>query len=250
MIGNRDEYESMYQAERKLWWYRILHDKVIRQIKAGFSTNQSIRILDAGCGTGGLLDALRQAGYQNSVGFDASTDAVFFSRERNLPVELHNLLDISSFHPGELFDVIICDDVLYFFNDDQIRHILSVFRQRLRPGGIFISNNNAFPALRGTHDIALNISRRFVKTELADFAKQTGFSLNRIFYWNFLLTIPIWFVRKIQLFIWRLNPARPVHSDVNQPPNWLNTLLLNILRLEERLFRKPLFGSSLFTVMR
>ncbi|WP_185731541.1 class I SAM-dependent DNA methyltransferase [Larkinella rosea] len=240
----------MYQAERKLWWYRVLHNKVIRQIQTVFPTDQSIRILDAGCGTGGLLDALRQAGYLNTLGFDASTDAVFFSRERNLPVELHNLLDINSFHPSESFDVIICDDVLYFFNDEQIRHILGVFRQRLRPGGIFISNNNAFPALRGTHDIALNISRRFVKKELADFAGQTGFSLKQVFYWNFLLTIPIWVVRKIQLLVWRLNPARPVHSDVNQPPHWLNTLLLNILRLEERLFRKPLFGSSLFTVMR
>jgi SAM-dependent methyltransferase len=249
MIGNRDEYESMYQVERKLWWYKILHNKVIHQIQTSFPANQSIRILDAGCGTGGLLDALRQAGYSNITGFDASTDAVSFSRERKVAVELHDLREVSSFHPGETFDVIICDDVLYFFNDEQIRHILRVFRQRLRPGGIFISNNNAFPALRGTHDIALTISRRFVKAELTDFAGQTGFSLKRVFYWNFLLTIPIWFVRKVQLFIWRMNPSKPVHSDVNLPPAWLNALLLRILRVEERFFQTPPFGSSLFTVM-
>jgi SAM-dependent methyltransferase len=249
MIGNRGEYESMYQVERKLWWYRILHTRVIRQIKAHFPDNQSINILDAGCGTGGLLDALRQAGYANILGLDASTDAVSFSRERNVPAELHDLRAIESFHPGETFDVITCDDVLYFFNDEQIRHILGVFRQRLRPGGIFISNNNAFPALRGTHDIALTISRRFVKAEISNFAVESGFAVKQIFYWNFLLTIPIWFVRKAQLLALRMNPSQPIHSDVKLPALWINRLLFNWLKTEERFFKTPPFGSSLFTVM-
>ncbi|WP_185716201.1 class I SAM-dependent methyltransferase [Larkinella knui] len=240
----------MYQVERKLWWYRILHTKAIRQIQTHFPATQSIRILDAGCGTGGMLDALRQAGYTDLRGFDASEDAVSFAQERKIAVEQHDLRDIAAFHPGEMYDVIICDDVLYFFSDEQIRHILGVFRQRLRPGGIFISNNNAFSALRGTHDIALAISRRFVKAEMADFARHTGFALNRNVYWNFLLTIPIWFVRKVQLFVWRLNPAQPVHSDVKLPPPWLNALFWRVLRLEERFFQAPPFGSSVFTVMR
>ncbi|MFC5410170.1 class I SAM-dependent methyltransferase [Larkinella bovis] len=239
----------MYQVERKLWWYRILHGKVIRQIQTHFPDNKSVRILDAGCGTGGLLDALRQAGYPQIVGFDASSDAVFFSRERQIAVEQHDLRAVSTFRPGETFDVIICDDVLYFFNDEQIRYILSVFRERLRPGGIFISNNNAFSALRGTHDIALNISRRFVKADLNQFARQTGFALNQSFYWNFLLSVPIWFLRKLQLLVWRFNPSPSVHSDVKLPPIWLNTLVLKFLQAEERLFRNPPFGSSLFTVM-
>ncbi|WP_191908766.1 class I SAM-dependent DNA methyltransferase [Larkinella humicola] len=239
----------MFQVERKLWWYRILHQKVIRQIQAHFPDSQSIHILDAGCGTGGLLDALRQAGYPNSAGFDASTDAVSFSRERKVAVEQHDLRDVATFQPGKTFDVIVCNDVLYFFNDEQIRQILRVFRQRLRPGGVFISNNNAFSALRGTHDIALTISRRFVKAELVDFARQTGFSLKHTVYWNFLLTIPIWCVRKVQLLIWQMNPSQPVHSDVSLPPAWLNALFLRILRLEQRFFQAPPFGSSLFTVM-
>lgn len=239
----------MYQVERKLWWYRILHQKVIRQIQASFPGNKSIRILDAGCGTGGLLDALRQAGYTDLRGFDASADAVFFSQERKIAVERHDLREIASFRPGETFDVIICDDVLYFFNDEQIRTILGGFRQRLRPGGLFISNNNAFPALRGTHDIALAISRRFVKAELIEFARQTGFSLKAVFYWNFLLTMPIWAIRKIQLALWRLNPSQPVHSDVSMPPSWINSLLFRVTKLEENLIQTPPFGSSLFTVM-
>ncbi|WP_460672350.1 class I SAM-dependent DNA methyltransferase [Larkinella ripae] len=240
----------MYQVERKLWWYRILHHKVIQQIQAYFPDTKAIHILDAGCGTGGLLDSLRQAGYANTVGFDASPDAVSFSRERKIAVELHDLRAIAAFRPGETFDVIVCDDVLYFFDDEQIRRILSGFRQRLRPGGIFISNNNAFPALRGTHDIALTISRRFVKPELVRFARQSGFSLQRIFYWNFLLTMPIWLVRKGQLLRWRLRPEQPVQSDVRMPPSWLNDLLFRLIEREERLIPTPPFGSSLFTVMR
>ncbi|RCR71494.1 class I SAM-dependent methyltransferase [Larkinella punicea] len=250
MIGNRDEYESMFQVERKLWWYRILHQKVIQQIQSHFPGSQSIHILDAGCGTGGLLDALRQAGYAQIAGFDASVDAVAFARERQVAAELHDLRAFASFHPGETFDVIICNDVLCYFRDEELLAVLNSFRKRLRPGGIFISNNNAFPALRGTHDMALNILRRFVKAEFIQFAPQAGFSVEQLEYWNFCLTVPIWLLRKAQLLGQRLSPSPSVQSDVKLPPLWMNELIFNWLMVENRFFRTPPFGSSLFTVMR
>jgi 2-polyprenyl-3-methyl-5-hydroxy-6-metoxy-1,4-benzoquinol methylase len=250
MIGNRDEYESMFQVERKLWWYRILHQKVIRRIQGHFPESQSIHIVDAGCGTGGLLDALRQAGYARITGFDASVDAVSFARERQVAVELHDLRAFASFYPGESFDVIICNDVLCYFKNEELVAVLDSFRKRLRPGGIFISNNNAFPALRGTHDIALHIPRRFVKAEFARFAPQAGFSVEELEYWNFGMTIPIWLLRKAQLLGHRLRPSASLQSDVKLPPLWMNELVFNWLTVENRLIGTPPFGSSLFMVMR
>ncbi|MGA0555899.1 class I SAM-dependent DNA methyltransferase [Larkinella sp. VNQ87] len=250
MIGNRSEYERMYQVERELWWYQTLHNKVIRQIRAVFPANQSVRILDAGCGTGGLLDALRRVGYSQLSGFDASSDAVEFAQGRGVAAELHDLRAIDSFHPGQTFDVIICNDVLCYFSDDEIVRILGIFRQRLRSGGIFISNNNAFSALRGTHDIALNIPRRFVRSEWGRFADLAGFTLAQVAYWNFLLTIPIWFLRKTQLLLHRISRPASLASDVKLPPLWVNEQVLGLLRVEERFFEDPPFGSSLFTVMR
>ncbi|GAB3249998.1 class I SAM-dependent methyltransferase [Larkinella harenae] len=240
----------MYQVERELWWYRVLHQKVIRQVQAAFPANHTVRILDAGCGTGGLLDAFRQAGYTNLTGFDASSDAVALARERNVAAELHDLRALDCFHPGESFDVIICNDVLCYFTDSEIDRLMRLFRQRLRPGGIFVSNNNAFPALRGTHDIALNIARRFVRSEFAQFATKAGFTLDQAVYWNFLLTIPIWFLRKTQLFLHRLSRPDNLASDVKLPPLWINNQVLSLLRVEEQWFDDPPFGSSLFVQMR
>jgi SAM-dependent methyltransferase len=69
----RVEYEKMYRFERDYWWYRGLHLLVRNAIQdhaGGFRS-----LLDAGCGTGGLLRQLREEhpGAQ-LVGIDFSQD--------------------------------------------------------------------------------------------------------------------------------------------------------------------------------
>ena len=63
MLKNDQEYQQMYNAETNLWWYKILHEKVFDQIKR-HSKNQEISLLDAGCGTGGLITFLKKNGYE------------------------------------------------------------------------------------------------------------------------------------------------------------------------------------------
>src|ERR1700735_3723537 len=48
------EYALMDAAEHRLWWYRALHVRLIEAL--GMLEG---RVLDAGCGTGGLLATLR-----------------------------------------------------------------------------------------------------------------------------------------------------------------------------------------------
>ena len=56
MIDNRQEYQRMFEVERQLWWYQILHRKVLSQITSHFRTHYSdLKILDAACGTGGYF---------------------------------------------------------------------------------------------------------------------------------------------------------------------------------------------------
>ena len=47
-----EEYKMMYDAEEKLWWYSILHEKVLAEIVKKYRDNDNISILDIGCGTG------------------------------------------------------------------------------------------------------------------------------------------------------------------------------------------------------
>jgi len=214
--------------------------------------DKNIAILDAGCGTGGLLSFLRQKGYSNLVGFDGSADAVDFCRQRGLNVTQHNLLDIADYQPHTMFDVIVCDDVLCYLSDDQIRNVLEHFRKWLKPNGVFISNNNAFDAFYGTHDIAVGSKRRFVKSEVHRFVRLSKFTTTSSGYWSFLLSPLILAVRQWQSFKLRHGWEKPenVISDVALPPRLINETLYQLVTFEGLLLPQAPFGSSLFSVMR
>ena len=150
MIGVRTEYEKMFRVEQQLWWYRHLHGRVLTEITKQFGDRRDLKILDAGCGTGGLLDFLRQQGYTNLHGVDGSADAVSFCHERGLPVDLVNLTQLSAY-PSDArdYDVIVCNDVFCYFDDVALSVLLRELTRRLQPGGLLISNNNAFTVFRG-----------------------------------------------------------------------------------------------------
>jgi 2-polyprenyl-3-methyl-5-hydroxy-6-metoxy-1,4-benzoquinol methylase len=151
----------MFDAEEKLWWYKFSQHKVLKAIKQKFGINKDIRLLDAGCGTGGLMSILRKEGYTNIVGFDYAVSAVQFSQERGLPVSQLSIDDICKKFSAEKFDVIVCDDVIYTLEIQQIRDAFKNIDRLLNPNGILISNNNAFEFFRGTHDIAVGSKHRF-----------------------------------------------------------------------------------------
>src|SRR5438045_607097 len=55
-----DEYLKLAQVEDRMWYFRSLHRHVQRELaRADFPADA--RILDAGCGTGGLMLRLRSA---------------------------------------------------------------------------------------------------------------------------------------------------------------------------------------------
>ncbi len=251
MIGKRQEYERMHATEQSLWWYQSLHRRVGKAIEQRFGDRKDIRILDAGCGTGGLLESLRKRGYTQLQGLDASEDAVAFTRQRGFQVHHLNLVYIASFQPGETFDVIVCDDVLCYLSEEQISNVLTAFRQKLRPGGIFVSNNNAFTWLGGTHAAALNISRRFVLADLKKYAQTVGFRIHQGGYWSLCLFAPIAAVRSWQNFQLKRGWVQTEHlsSDVALPPAPINSTLNGLMKLEEFLLPLAPLGSSVFTVM-
>lgn len=252
MIDNRQEYQSMFDVEQKLWWYQILHGKVLYQIKKHFKNDKQIRILDAACGTGGLLSFLRDHGYQSLTGFDYSVHAIDFSRERNLDVSFGDLKNVGVFRGEETFDVICCNDALYFLSDEEIVDAMRVFKKKLRPNGLLIINIHAFEAFSGTHDVAVGSSRRFVRADFVRYAQAAGLHIIDNTYWPFFLSLPIWLVRKWQRYQMRsgkLDTAE-LKSDVTYPGDFINGMLKTVTDMEGVFLPNALFGSSLFLVLK
>lgn len=101
MLTTKYEYEKMARVEQKLWWYRALHEMVFDVLQE-YTEDQSVRIIDAGCGTGGLMLYLKERGYSNIEGFDLSADAVEFCLQRGLKAVQDNLTNIGRRYLGRV----------------------------------------------------------------------------------------------------------------------------------------------------
>ena len=251
MLSSREEYQMMYDSEEKLWWYKILHEKILKEVVAKFGQNKNVKILDAGCGTGGLMSFLIKHGYYNIEGFDFSEDAVSFCKERKLKVQQIDLTNFDSEFKDASFDIIINDDVLYQFEDEIIVRAIKNLERKLKIGGILISNNNAFDIFYGTHDIAVGGLQRFAKSDFEKYLQQTGLKIQSYAYWSLFLSPLILSVRLLQQFQlkFKLISKTEIKSDVSVPGNFVNNTLYRIVKLEEKIFRNGGFGSSLFLVM-
>jgi SAM-dependent methyltransferase len=246
--SSEDEFKMMYEAEEKLWWYRILHEKILTEIQIKFGLNKDISILDIGCGTGGLLSFLRQYNYTNLQGIDYSDYSIHFSKTRNLTVQKLNIDELKTvFHPQQ-FDVIICNDVFYCLDKPQIINTLKNIETLLKPSSIFLSNNNAFNVFYGTHDIAVGGKWRFTRKDFQEFTAKTSLKIQYYSYWTWALSPLVLALRisqQIQLKLGFIDTSKLV-SDVSVPPDWLNETFYEIVKFEEKILRKGFFGSSLF----
>jgi SAM-dependent methyltransferase len=238
----RIEYEKMYRFEREYWWYRGLHRLVLnatRDHARGFRS-----LLDAGCGTGGLLRRLREEHPRTRlVGIDVSQDGLGFCRENGLDTLARCSVNDLGFRTGS-FDVVTCQDVLCVEGIDESRAVGEIHRV-LRDGGVLILNLPAFDFLRGSHDRFVSLRRRFTRGDVEALLRAKGFEIVWISYWNTML-FPIVLVLRLL----RRRGAR--ESDVRPlAPVW-NGLLGRILEAEAAWLRRRTLpvGTSVLCVAR
>jgi 2-polyprenyl-3-methyl-5-hydroxy-6-metoxy-1,4-benzoquinol methylase len=249
--SSEEEFKMMYEAEEKLWWYRILHEKILTEIESKFPLNKDISILDMGCGTGGLLAFLRQNKYTNLQGIDYSEHSIQYSKLRNLKVQKLNIEDINTAFKNQKFDVLICNDVFYCLDKIQIINALHNIGLLVKPNGIFLSNNNAFNIFYGTHDIAVGGKWRFTLRDFQEFTAKTSLKIQYHSYWTWVLSPLVLVIRisqQIQIKLGLINNSKLL-SDVKVPTNFLNEIFYRIVKVEEKILKKGFFGSSLFLRM-
>ncbi len=250
MIECTEEYEKMFDIEEKLWWYRILHERVLASLIQNNIPKNAL-ILDAACGTGGLLLFLKKSGYTNSQGFDLSEMAVKFSKSRGLSIENGDLKNYWDKESLPEFDVIICNDALIYLGPDFDNTLKKIYN-KLKKNGLFISNNNALGVFKGIHDLAVGDGVRFTKSELKQAFTKADFKILNQVYFPFLLSPLIMCIRTFQRIKLKLNlvDKENLESDVKLPSPILNNILYKITKVEQTIESIAFIGSSVFTVLK
>lgn len=238
------EYEIMFRHENDHWWYVALRDLIRSSLPTPHAT---ARLLDAGCGTGRLLEEL--SGW-NRVGLDASPEVFPFLRRRALTRAVQASVRQIPF-PDASFDVVVSADVLCCLGAPGDADALLEIARVLRPGGLVLLNLPAYESLRSHHDLAVHTKRRYTRHSLSDLITSSGLILTQLTYRNTILFPIIAALRSAQ----RLRSPSPVQprSDLRPTPSWVNRLCLTLLQTENQAIRAGFhlpFGLSLFCVAR
>ncbi|HWO43481.1 MAG TPA: class I SAM-dependent methyltransferase [Candidatus Eisenbacteria bacterium] len=93
-------------------------------------------ILDIGCGEGLLAGSA--AGYSRYVGIDVSEAALARARQRYRERCSFSQADARAYVPGDRFDAVIFNEVLYYFDDPLA--VVSRYERWLRADGVIIAS--------------------------------------------------------------------------------------------------------------
>ena len=226
------EYALMDQAESRMWWYRALHARLADAL-AGVAGP----ILDAGCGTGGLL--ARLAGHGARHGLEFNAEAAALAALKSGAIITRGSINALPYATGS-FAAVVSADVLCHAGVDPAR-ALGEIRRVLRPRGRLVLNLPAYQWMMSTHDRRVHNTRRFTAATACTLLQQAGFQHIQTRYWNSLLFPLMLLQRKL------LAKHDAAASDVAAFSPWLDAMLHGITRIERHLPALPFGGSVLVT---
>ena len=239
-----EEYARIHAHERDHFWYRGVHALFAGALARALPGGPR-RLLDAGCGTGGLLESLgRRFPQAHRFGFDLSPHALRFAPQRAAAPLARASIEQVPFRDAT-FDAVVSADVLYHRAVTDDAAALRELARVTRPGGVVLLNLPAHRELFGAHDAFVHTQRRYERTDVIRLAAAAGLTLERLCWWNSTL-FPIARIRR------RRTHAAPARSDVALPPAPINALLSIWLRGEAWwTLRLPMpAGLSLFAILR
>jgi SAM-dependent methyltransferase len=235
-------YEILYRMEETHWWHAARRRIVLDWIEQRYPGRDDLAILDAGCGTGLMLQQMSHLG--SAEGVDISEEALDFCRKRGL----RNVRTADVMHlpfADSSFDVVTALDVLEHLDDDS--GALREWRRVLNPGGRIFIFAPAHRWLWSLQDDVSHHKRRYTARTLRAAVERGGLILERQSYVSAFLLPVIYLGRQWLKVLLRFRDAN-TENDLH--PAWSNGILRKVFESEIPILRRmnmP-FGASLLTV--
>lgn len=143
LLKNTFDNEASYYDETTQYLlldYDFMLDQAIKKI--GFSKNENFKVLDLGCGTGNLIQKIRDNyPYANIFALDFSEEMVRIAQSKNIR-DIHyliaNMFELNNINLP-YFDVVISSFVFHNFHSiDEHRNIFTLINEHLAVGGKLI----------------------------------------------------------------------------------------------------------------
>jgi ubiquinone/menaquinone biosynthesis C-methylase UbiE len=242
----KEEYKIMFNIEDNYWWYVGLRQLVLSYME-GKDKRINLRILDAGCGTGGMSTALKA---YKPYAIDYSEEAICYSKSRKIDNIARASVCCMPFKNG-FFDIVISLDVLYHINVTDDVDTLKEINRVIDKEGVLLLHLPAYNFLRSRHDEAVQTKRRYTVKELKQKVETAGFEIEKITYRNVFL-FPIAVIRRIleKLF---LSNEKHTESELKPLSPFTNDIFTRILLFENKLIKSGIsfpFGLSIYCVAR
>ena len=240
-----DEYLKLAAIEDRMWYFRSLHAHMQRELDAA-RLPADATILDAGCGTGGLIFRLRPHAPQRQwIGLDFSPMACELARQRlGSVIPIHHASITAIPLSDASVDAIVTADVLCQIED--ARPAVAEFARLLRPGGLLVVNVPAYMWMWSYHDDAVHTRHRFNRREIAAILHAEHFAVSRLTHLN-ALAFPAAFAKR------KLFRSSRDTSDVKDYPPLVDKAFGALAALEHAWLRAGgswAWGTSIFAVAR
>jgi len=232
----------MFRVEERHWWYGALHRLIFQTLEDELPDWREKQILDAGCGTGAILQRLGNP--ERNVGIDLSPEAISICRRRGLNNARQGDICALPFE-DDSFDAVICSSVLYHQWVSDVAGAIHEMRRVLRRNGLLLVNVPAFRFLHSAHDDVVMTARRFRRPEIRKLFRDENFNIRRLTYWTTLL-FPLAVAART------LGGSQMGRDFEEQDPSFLQRTLGQVMSVELRLVRRLSFpfGVALLAVAR
>ncbi len=217
------EYQAMFKLENEHWWFlakRMFVNSFLNN--HNLLSKNGLKILDLGCGTGGMTNFLKKFG--QVTGVEQNKKAIDCCRKNNVQVIKASIEKIPI---KELkFDLITIFDVLYHKNVNESL-VLREVQRLLKNNGYLLLTDCALPLFWSVHDEQMMAKKRFTKRELEYMLKKNNFSIIKSSYIYFV-TFPFFILQRFFLKFSKIQSR----SVISKLPNLLNAFLLFLVEIE------------------